>query len=340
MKKLFSFFVLTIVVKISFCQINFSDNLKVDYKSRKNYRYQDCKINQITNTNGKVYVLGIFDSINSIYAKNIAVFDGLNWSRIDVGKEFTEGFYLTTFRNQIYISGQWGSTSGVKRLSSNGQWEFFGTGLTPGYSNNPILIGKDDNLQLKIYSMVNYKGDLICGGELGPIGTLNSNLIKWNGSSWSELAHKNSYWSGKIKCMAEYNNILYIGGNFNNDSLALLKWDGNQLIPIISHKTINDVTKMISFNNQLYIGTKGGNGGLYIWNGFDFKKLVNYDIYDMKIVEDHLLFAYNTDDYVGIVDNSDKVTYQKCYKENNQAGLDYFRGSIITSYCSGCRAGR
>jgi hypothetical protein len=338
MKYILSIAICIIFTNYLFSQnnIKFSSTTKVDYTSRKNSRYQDNYINQITNVNGNLYVLGFFDSINKVRAKNIAVFNGIKWSNLNVGKDFEKGFFLTSYNNQLYLSGQWGSTSGVKRMMPDGRWQFVGAGAPPTYSDNPIVIG-DKNIQLKINVMINYKGDLFCGGELMPIGSLNTNLIKWNGSTWSEVKPLRPYFGASITSMIEYNGVLYIGSENDfdrNEDFQLLSWDGLELKKIKFRFNVDGIKKLMVFNNELIIASAHG---LYRWNGNVCEKIAEWDIYDLTIVNDKLVFAYNVEDKIGILDNSFKLSYMDCPKESNHKGLDYFKGSIFTSYCNDCR---
>ena len=315
-------------------------NIKVDFTSRQNEYWQEFKVNQINTINDKLYVLGKFDTVNSTPCKNAIVFDGLKWRPVPLGNDFVEGHAIIQFRGNTYISGAWGNgeTAGLKMLNQNGTWNYVGTGNSPRYYNNPILIG-NQNEQLIITAMTVFKDELICAGSVGPIGSISENIIKWNGTSWSVLTPKeNPFRFKEITDVIVFREQLYFGGTygFTGDLFSpLIKLEGDSLIKVVFDKKIGDVTQMVVFDNNLIIAT---DKGLYKWDGNYCTTIISdTHINDLFRQNDELYFTRGYEDRVGVLNQSLQITYINLPYESNQKGLGFYRGAIVTPFCSGCR---
>jgi Secretion system C-terminal sorting domain/Domain of unknown function (DUF5122) beta-propeller len=128
---------------------------------------------------------------------------------------------------------------------------------------------------------------LIVGGHFDSIGGISCyNIAIWDGINWSTFSNPMPIPLGNlhINCIIEYNNELYVGGNFENGSGGLnelAKWDGNNWVnPGISFTGgFAAVDKMLIYQNELYVI-----GGFNISNGNLSNNIVRYDGQNWKDV--------------------------------------------------------
>lgn len=263
-------------------------------------------IEQITGTinygcvfENELYLAGNFTSINSTTYTNIIKYNGSDW--VSIGSISKEIFKLKIENNKLFALCQFNDTEkdGVFELTGN-TWN--------NITFDPNILGESSNTNKKINDIVYYKqqyylakgtctslcefeNNLVTGGLFY---TLNGNNIimndvsntvlkQFNGSTWSLLGggiptklnniNLDSQITSLIVYEDEFNNSLYVAGNFNrinstnrnlgDPTISINRWNGevwqnlgytNSTIKIrnIFGYTNNDTDSQI--RNGIYIG--------------------------------------------------------------------------------------
>ncbi len=226
--------------------------------------------------NGELYIGGCFTSVNGVPASYVAKFNGLNWSAVGNGLWYTgnsAGSFsgvrcMTVYNGELYAGGII-DQSGTTSLSNVAKWngsEWIGVGN--------FISGYDGVLSLCVYN-----NELYAAGHIF-LGGYNS-IAKWNGTGWinlgSGITSNNGASIGIVRDMKVYNNLLYIGGSFNEgdgiSSENLITWNGTNFISIGSGVNgYYGIMKLGFFQNKL-IAT----GGFVDVNGIPFNNIAAFD---------------------------------------------------------------
>jgi len=256
-----------------------------------------------------VYVGGIFTEAGGQAAGLVAKWDGTSWSNMDGGIVGSQVSSLQVSGGTLYAGGDFSSAGGtsashVARWNGN-SWSAMGagsssrvldlamvggnlyaTGTFSGMSAIAQWTGSAWNrISNGVFSSSN--GVLaVSGNDLYAYGTLilpegpRSGIAVWNGGSWSVVATKPS---GTINCMAVYQSVLYIGGEFltstgGNGNQNVAKWNGTTWTTVGGG--VNDtVFAMAMFDSKLIIGgafvSAGGESidSVVSWDGSAFQAL-------------------------------------------------------------------
>jgi len=193
--------------------------------------------------NDKLYVGGTFDKAGNLDSTNsIACWNDTSWSRLGTGLlqpapvPQAYVYAIEDFNDEIYVGGiinQSGAipVNGICRWM-NGAWYDVGGGL--------------DGVLPKVNCLLNKDGYLFIGGLFSSAGgvSITQSLCKWDGvnlsSAWGDL-----HSGGQVFCMAEYNDELYIGGNFPMVGLSLAR-------NIAKYGLINSVNEVNEREFSLY----------------------------------------------------------------------------------------
>ncbi len=261
-------------------------------------------VDSATNT---LIVGGLFDSIGSVPAKNIARWDGVNFTPLGSGFPF----YLTClaiFNGEIYASGVIANNYKIYKYDGS-SWSIF---ANPNDRVNCLKVHNDklyaggnflviDGVLLKgigVYDGVSWSdigggvddpGCGFCswvddiefvdsliyiGGSFETAGSASAiNVAKWDGTTWSGLG--SGMTGGWVWSIKEYNNELYAGGNFDfADGLSIpniAKWNGSNWSNV--GDGLNGYSAcFLNFNSSLYTTAGGFSGANFVgrpanWNG-------------------------------------------------------------------------
>ena len=182
-------------------------------------------------SNGQLFITGVFDSVNGVAANGIARLDGTGWHALGGGlvesrsQSTGSGTALEISASDVvYVAGNFDEVDGISLANqsqvvawTDGIWStpFSGASVAiTGYNVGDLLIDQDS-------------GDLIVagrgvlsqqqGGESGGI------LYRWNGSDWEDIAPSlftGSYGGGIYAIAQSAAGEMYIGGDFNGDTEA------------------------------------------------------------------------------------------------------------------------
>lgn len=177
---------------------------------------------------------------------------------------------LAVYNSNLVVAGSFtmsgGSVFTLGLANWNGTaWSAFGT---PGIAGGSV------------YTLLAYNNELYMGGSLNLAGTGACAVLKWGGSSWSDLNTSSSSSTGLavVNTLTFHKGELYAGGNFYITAKHVAKYSGSAWATV-GAGTDSTVMALASYNNTLYAGglfTKAdGNTVNYIaqWNGTNWTDL-------------------------------------------------------------------
>lgn len=198
-------------------------------------------INAMCVFNNELFVGGNFSAIGGIVANGIAKWNGNSWSSVGAGN------FLNSCVSDIivYNSNLYFTADKLYKWDGTSIQEF--TYLNSAQNTVPVY-GQD----LHVFN-----------GELY-ISTGSSTLIKYNGSSFTQLVLNSSAVTvGSLRCIDDYNNTLYIGttkGLFKNQNGNWIDCNGITTVT-------PEVYDIETYNNELYVlGYFSSIGGLSVNN--------------------------------------------------------------------------
>jgi hypothetical protein len=211
-------------------------------------------VRSIATCHGELYAGGYFDSAGNIPTKNIAKWNGNNWSAVNQGIDGIVNA-LTVYNGQLFAGGDF-STAGSIAANDIAMWN--GTNWS-NVGNIEAYYG--------VKAMVVYNGELYAGGWFlnpGPDGTP---IVRWNGTNWTSAGLEDSLYMISIDCMTVYNGELYaagayyaIGGGGVPEYYRIIKWNGigwNNLATIPGIYTLDgalgNILSMTVYNGELFI---------------------------------------------------------------------------------------
>lgn len=228
----------------------------------------------ITMYNSNIAVAGNFQMAGGKNAKNIAFWDGNQWSITDPVSNTNNTIYaMAVYNNELYAAGMGGDLQ---------KWD--GT----RWSKVASYIGNSVN------AMQVYNNELYVAGDFTRFDSQNiANIARYNGSRWIGLA---SGCDSLVNCLQLYLGKLLIGGNFTKASGRTVRkiatWDGATWEELNQGLTA-EVTCTATYLNELYAGGlfPGGLRGLKgnVWETplGGLKK----PVYSLKVVDNELLLG-------------------------------------------------
>ncbi|HBA85477.1 MAG TPA: hypothetical protein DCZ95_15430 [Verrucomicrobia bacterium] len=168
-------------------------------------------------TNGLLYVGGIFTTAGGGVAKRVACWDGLSWTSLGDGVSNTVNALALDSNGVLYAGGTFtgaGGLSAVRVAAWNGShWTNLGSGLSA--TVNALAVGRH--------------GELYAGGEFTTAGGVAaSRVAMWNGSVWTNLGSGVNSTVYALKVDRHGN--LHAGGNFSlaggGDAQGIARWNG------------------------------------------------------------------------------------------------------------------
>jgi hypothetical protein len=193
-----------------------------------NYGGPDGTVYDIFEYNNALIVAGIFDTVGgqlsgTIYANNIAAFDGSVWHAIDTGLTGTDPVVnaLVEYDGDLIVAGSF-EMAGSIEANNIAKWNTWTSGW------EPLGSGLKGDYYPEVYALYVFNGELYAGGHFSEAGSvLAENIAKWDGTEWSAVA------SGRpnpVHCLTEWDGMLVAGGAFSaaypTSSIAYLE-DGS-----------------------------------------------------------------------------------------------------------------
>lgn len=236
-----------------------------------------------------LYAGGKFHYAGGVPARNLAKWNGTNWSAVGGGaNNWVRGMEVDATGN-LYVVGMFDSTGAVRAHGvakwNKTAWETFGdVYFTPGGTGSP---------QIKTVCLMN--NNLYVGGYFENINDAPAwSIAKWDGAKWSPvgeaLGFPNRPWPGGVNAMQKIGNRLYVGGYFTKAGKIVLArlayWDEassrwNKLSENTAEQGIFDggISVVTGSGNNLYAGGSFSiAGGTFTksiakWNGVNWEAL-------------------------------------------------------------------
>jgi len=185
-------------------------------------------------TGPALYVAGDFATAGGAIVRNIAKWDGQEWSGLNgTGGDGTDGpiaalaVYDDGTGPALFVGGSFSEAGGVpaNRIARwNGHsWSSLGTGLQNGTSGSvSAMCVFDDGGGAALY---------VGGSFLSAGGTTANRIARWDGQGWSALESGTQIGlGGMARAMAVFDGGLYVGGSFPTaggiPANNIARWDG------------------------------------------------------------------------------------------------------------------
>lgn len=262
--------------------------------------------------NGKLFLAGVFNGIGTqANAKNIASWDGTNWSTLGTGpNNGTNGiiYDLVVHNNKLFIGGSFNLAGGAA-CNNLVFWDDF-TGNF-GTLGNPPNDGVSGGNQPVVKSLLSYGLDLMVGGRFTKAGgAINSgNIHLWNDAfqSWSLSNFNGGLSGGMVNALQVYNGAIIAGGSFQNPVQGIGRWNGNNWTQLgggipTSMANLDGVAAMEVFNGKLCVGGNfsGANvpntKNLAAWDGSNWSDIdlgvnTGFEITDLLVYNNELFYG-------------------------------------------------
>lgn len=153
-----------------------------------------------------LYVGGTFDDASGVATNYIAVWNEVNWRRLDVGIAGMNGpvramTVVGTDPNDLLVMGGDFSSAGAVPASNIATWD--------GANFAPLGPGLDAS----VFALATVDNDVFAGGAFAGAGMTALNRIgRWNGATWSAIGDGAN---AAVRMFAAFNNRLIIGGEFD-----------------------------------------------------------------------------------------------------------------------------
>ena len=285
--------------------------------------------------NNELLVAGNFDSAGTVACKDIAKWNGTNWSGFGTGSN-ADISSLAFYNGELYAGGTFTNIGGVpaKHIAKwNGSnWQALGVGLT-AYNVNDLCV---------------YQNELYAVGNIDSIGNIPcNNIARWNGVNWNTVSVGVPY--GNV-ALHVWQNKLIIGANSSSITpfpTQIWQWDGSTISIFSQQQNMLGGRTFLTYNSKLYSGGISfgpvGKSTVYCWN----PTTSIWDTVGTKINNVNTLCEFNSElycagdfkiatgvqaDYIaklavttGIKNNLDKIENIKLYPNpfNNKLKLDF-----------------
>lgn len=188
---------------------------------RVEYGYVQGVNDLAVDSEGNLYVCGVFDTISTLPAGNVAQWDGHAWSALGSGLRGGESLYATELAcigKDLYVYGSF-DTAGSLAAHNLAKWDGKSWSAVGNAVFNEILDMETDK-----------QGDLYLTGDMESDDSLVRAIAKWDGNAWSLLykSLKRETYEGGFEprgVMADGSGNLYTDPGF-------LQWRENSWAPV------------------------------------------------------------------------------------------------------------
>ena len=202
----------------------------------------------------------MFTKAGSIYANNIAHWDGYRWESL--GSGVNDGVYaIAVSGSDVYAGGSFteagGSAAGGIAKWDGNTWSSLGEGIN-----------------YDVWAIAISGTNIYAGGSFSQAGgSPASNIARWDGSNWSALG---AGVDNRVEAIAVSGSDVYAGGNFTqageSPANSIARWNGSNWFPL-GDGIIESVRTIVISGNDVYAGGYMSNaGGIPVnnvakWNG-------------------------------------------------------------------------
>ncbi len=217
-------------------------------------------VNAMIVYDGKLIVGGSFTLAGGLEMKNIAQWDGIEWSDVSGGPNSIVSAFAV-YNGDLIVGGYFTmveniSVNRIAKWNSNGGWAALGSG-----TNSQVM------------ALTTYNNKLIAGGFFTTAGGVSaSHVAQWDGSNWSQIGPGIS---GIVYAVASGNGKLYAGG-LSASYQCISSWDGSSWSNLgsgVGGGTYPYVFSILVYGTDVYAAglytIAGGQtvNGIAKWNG-------------------------------------------------------------------------
>jgi hypothetical protein len=217
-------------------------------------------VNAMTVYNGYLIVGGSFTLAGGLEMKNIAKWDGVEWTDVSGGPNSIVSA-LTVYNGDLIVGGYFTMVENlianhIAKWNANGGWVALGSG-----TNSQVM------------GLTTYNNKLIAGGFFSTAGGVSANHVaQWDGTSWSQIG---SGITGIVYSVASGNGKLY-AGSLSSSYQCIAAWDGTSWSNLgsgVGGGTYPYVFSILVHGTDVYAGglytTAGGQtvNGIAKWDG-------------------------------------------------------------------------
>ena len=208
-----------------------------------------------------LYIMGQFNSVNSIPASKIARFDGTTWAAIDTTIWQVNPVCAIRYQGDMYFGGLfYNNSNNIWRIArwDGTSWNGVGAGITGSICG--------------VQCMEEYNGDLYVGGymELAQ-GNPGNHIARWDGTTWTQVG--GGMFGGQVFNMQAFNGDLWAVGQFGYaggvPATYIARYDGLNWCSVGEFD--NAITGIEVHNGELYIG-----GNFWTADGDSVNKVVKW----------------------------------------------------------------
>jgi hypothetical protein len=220
----------------------------------------DGTVNAMIVYNGKLIVGGSFSLAGGLEMRNIAQWDGVEWSDVSGGPNSIVSAFAI-YNGDLIVGGYFTmvenmSANHIAKWNSNGGW---------------VALGNGTNSQ--VMALTTYNNKLIAGGFFSTAGGVSaSHVAQWDGSGWASIGPGIP---GIVYSVASGNGKLY-AGSLSPSYNCIASWDGASWANLgsgVGGGTYPYVFAILVYGTDVYAGglytTAGGQtvNGIAKWNG-------------------------------------------------------------------------
>ncbi|MDD2656076.1 MAG: fibronectin type III domain-containing protein [Patescibacteria group bacterium] len=240
-----------------------------------NNRVQSIKMD----TNGNLYVGGLFTFAGVSSVSYIAKWDGSNWSTLGSGVNGYVYAMILDNNNNLYVGGAFttagGNTANRIAMWDGTNWNNIGDGAENGLDNdvNAVSLGANGNLYV--------------GGTFLHAGSIVANRIAmWDGTNWNSIGENAQNGLNNVvnAVSLDTDGNLYVGGTFTtaggSTANRIAMWNGTNWTNLSTG--MNQMVNSILVNgSDVYVAglftTAGGTAAnrIAMWNGLNWSSLGN-----------------------------------------------------------------
>jgi trimeric autotransporter adhesin len=215
-----------------------------------------------------LYAGGIFTNAGSVYASQIAYWNGSNWNPMGSGVDNNVDAIVVGLTNYIWVGGAFTNAGGT-----------YSRGISEWYAGAWHNLGNVEGTNGTVNALAYDGGTKVyAGGQFYTAGGVNATNIAYfdyNDFSWHAMGlGLLGVFGGRVSSLAYGNGYLYAGGTFTNSSTTALwhiaKWDGTSWTSLGSGITGNSAATVngisISGANVYVTGNFTNAGGVTATN--------------------------------------------------------------------------
>jgi len=227
----------------------------------------NADIQSLEEYNGALYAGGTFTSLGGTTARNIAKWNGSNWSAVGGGlisATLGGASRLFSYNGELYASGTF-TMAGTTPVPGIAKWNGSAWSSVANF-------GMNGSNNARIYEFEEYNGLLYAAGNFSVVDGIPAHGIAiYDGLNWFDGSSGLSPTTNNFQTFGKFNGELYASGTMNGSN-RIMKWDIN------SASWTNFATLSGGFAGAIceYKGSLIAGGSFTMVNGAPFNRFAKY----------------------------------------------------------------